>query len=451
MPFFETIGGTYMKYKAIDLFCGAGGMSEGITQAGFHIVYSNDINKQVEQTYTNRHEQLGLVHGENTFFQCEDIRNVNWQEMKKNLQSLPFFQNQQEILIDVLFGGPPCQGFSRAGKRMKNDPRNFLFREYLRLIHEIQPKYVVMENVVGLLDTRLDGFKGVFGDTYPDDSLITDLLASEFEKIGYGHLEPRVLDASDYGVPQKRRRVIYLAYRKDMPKPRYPQPTTPLPEQKVTVHQAISDLIIQDEYRHHHTTLSPYQKERKNGKTVNRFVDTPLNQELSKHDKYIVERFKLFQHGETQKEIRDRLKKGFDPSPILLEKIKHDCKNDWSDEQWLDICRNSPTDDMINSVLTKKNTRKRLAPNECSPTMMSAGDDFIHPYEPRALNVREMARLQSFDDSFVFLGKRTTGGMLRRVDVPQYTQVGNAVPPLLAYAIASEMIQLLDECTSDLS
>ena len=433
-----------MTYHAIDLFCGAGGMSEGILQAGFHILYSNDINEQVKKTYMNRHEQLGLIQGKNTHFECVDIRQLNWTTIQKQISELTDFKGKK-ILIDVIFGGPPCQGFSRAGKRMKNDPRNFLFREYLRLIHEIQPKYVVMENVVGLLDTRLDGFTGVFGDSYPDNSLITELLASEFVKIGFEHLEPRILDASDYGVPQKRKRVIYLAYRKDVLPPKYPEPTTPNEKDKVTVHEAISDLILDKKYQHFHTKESNYQKAAKNGRTIKKKEKNIHNHEISKHDEYITERFKLFQCGESQKEIRNRMMKGFDisESPVWIEKIKETFYPDLSEKEIIEMCKENPTADIVNLILTKKNSRTRLSPDTCSLTVMSSGDDYIHPYEQRGMTVREMARLQSFDDSFEFLGKRTTGGMRRRVEVPQYTQVGNAVPPLMAKEIALEIIDVL--------
>lgn len=434
-----------MTLHAIDLFCGAGGMSEGILQAGFHILYSNDVNEQVGQTYTNRHEQLGLLQDKNTVFECKDIREVTWEHIKERLYRLTDYKFQGAIEIDAIFGGPPCQGFSRAGKRMKNDPRNFLFKEYLRLIHEIQPKYVVMENVVGLLDTKLDAFEGVFGDIYPDDSLITELLASEFEKIGYNHLEPRVLDASDYGVPQKRKRVIYLAYRKDVTAPSYPVPSTPNPEDKVTVADAIGDLIVDEKYKGYQSTSS-YQTASQKGRTVQSETPVIHNHEVSKNEAYITERFSLFQYGESQKDIRNRLTKGFNisNSPVLLEKIKTELYPAKSKKEIVKMCQNEPSEDIVNLILTKKNSRVRLSPFQSSPTVMSSGDDFIHPHEPRGLSVREMARLQSFDDSFEFLGKRTTGGLRRRVEVPQYTQVGNAVPPLMAKEIATEIRNALE-------
>lgn len=108
-----------MKPNAIDLFCGAGGMSEGILQAGFHILFSSDINEDVEKTYRNRHDQLGLIQGVNTFFKRADIRELPSSEIINSIQQLKMFENKSLPKIDVIFGGPPCQGFSRAGQRKK--------------------------------------------------------------------------------------------------------------------------------------------------------------------------------------------------------------------------------------------------------------------------------------------------------------------------------------------
>ena len=170
------------KPLAIDLFCGAGGMSEGILQAGFHIVFSNDKSLEASLTYKNRHEQLGLINGYNTFFLTEDISKLTGNFILNSISNLECFKNKFDRKIDVIFGGPPCQGFSRAGKREKNDPRNFLFREYLRIVSEINPNYVVMENVLGLLDTRLNNFVSYNLEKYTDNTLVTDILENEFKK-----------------------------------------------------------------------------------------------------------------------------------------------------------------------------------------------------------------------------------------------------------------------------
>lgn len=139
---------------AIDLFCGAGGCSEGLIQAGFHILFSSDISDMVEVTYTNRHRQLGLIQGENTWFERADIRDLTGKDIWKHIMGLEILKGKEMPQIDLMIGGPSCQGFSRAGRRDKSDPRNTLFGEYVRVIKEVKPKYIVLENVEGFIDMQ---------------------------------------------------------------------------------------------------------------------------------------------------------------------------------------------------------------------------------------------------------------------------------------------------------
>ncbi|WP_028776106.1 DNA cytosine methyltransferase [Shimazuella kribbensis] len=439
-----------MKPIAIDLFCGAGGMSEGILQAGFHIVFSNDINEYVEKTYTYRHEQLGLVHGINTFFKRADIRDLNKQIIVNSVLSLELFKGKEFPTIDAIFGGPPCQGFSRAGLRRRDDPRNMLFKEYLRIINEIRPKYVVMENVEGFMDTCLDGYIGVKGRDYPDNSLLPNILMQEFKDIKYKALQPRILDASDFGVPQRRKRVIFIAYLDDENIPNYPEPTTPKETDKISVLEAIGDLIVDPEIKKQLIKSdSIYQIESRSGRTkkvsgnsIPNF-DHQYNHELAKHSSIIKERFSLFIQGETTSSLIKRINNnGIDLSncPHLVGECKRLLNDQYTTDEIIDKFKEGNLDrELINALLTKKSNRYRMASHLVAPTMVTLPDDFLVPFENRIPTVREMARLQSFDDSFIFLGKRTTGGQRRKQEVPQYTQVGNAVPPLLAKAIAMEI------------
>ena len=125
---------------AIDLFCGAGGCSEGLIQAGFHILFSSDISDMVELTYRNRHKQLGLIQGVNTWFERADIRDLTGEDIRRHIEGLEIFRDGQVPDIDLMIGGPSCQGFSRAGRRDQTDPRNRLFGEYVRVINEVRPK-----------------------------------------------------------------------------------------------------------------------------------------------------------------------------------------------------------------------------------------------------------------------------------------------------------------------
>lgn len=445
-----------MKPIAVDLFCGAGGMSEGIIQAGFHIVFSSDINEYVERTYTNRHEQLGLVQGLNTFFCRKDIRELSGDDILKKISDLEMFKDKEVPEIDVVFGGPPCQGFSNAGKRDKNDPRNMLFKEYLRVINELKPKYVVMENVEGFNSTKLDGFIGVSGTVYPDNSLVPNLLQVELDSIGYTTLEPKVLDASDYGVPQRRRRAIFIAYRNGQTPPNYPEPTTPEENQKVTVLEAIGDLIIDSQVKNTvNLSKSEYQLESNKGRTKNIYGDSlPVpnslyNHELAKHTPSVKERFSLYQEGESVATLINRLSSGnldLREYPSLLKDLTLKLQEDYTEEEIIkSFLSGSANPILIKTLLTKKINRYRLDRNKVAPTVVTLPDDYLIPFEDRIPTVREMARLQSFDDSFEFLGKRTTGGNRRKIEVPQYTQVGNAVPPLLAKAVSEKILEAIFE------
>lgn len=522
---------------AIDLFCGAGGFSEGILQAGFHIVFSSDKSEHVMKTYKKRHEQLGLLQGINTHFELADIRELKGEFILNKINKLDYFLEKNKTFkkgdIDVIFGGPPCQGFSIAGKRDKSDPRNVLFKEYLRVIKEIEPNYIVMENVTGFMSMQVNpDFKSFNGTVYKDDELVSKVVQTELEGFGYTVLKPKILDASDYGVPQRRLRVIVLAYKNNMVPLEYPLPTTYNENQKITVAEALAGISMT-------SNNTDYADDSIKGRTPHfnnsgpiSHCDSPFNIEESKHNKIIKERFSLFKQGESvsilknrflerknagelvldvtkypnlfretvftintindlkviEKELYNygitmdnkklkimykRIKKiwEFDCSskPFLdeikkpIDKLKIDssifisvfkiCKKEFNKsinekylEEWfLNKKENKEEIDLeeaekiLNALLTNKNSRTRLHSQKLGPTMLTLPDDFIHPTLNKILNVREMARIQSFDDSFEFLGKRTTGGEKRKDEVPQFTQVGNAVPPLLAYAIAKSV------------
>ena len=435
---------------AVDLFCGAGGCSEGLIQAGFHILFSSDISDMVEKTYVNRHEQLGLIQGKNTWFERADIRNLTGDRIHECISSLEIFRNDEVPEIDLMIGGPSCQGFSRAGRRDKSDPRNMLFGEYVRVISQIKPKYIVLENVEGFVDMQFIGYNGITGITYPDGSVTPDILRSELNEIGYNTLEPRILNAADYGVPQRRNRIIFMGYRKGLTPPKYPEPIIKSGEH-LTLTDAIGDLISVSRIRKKVCpTLTKFQQDSINGRTPG--VDGKpiasnriMNNEYSKISQIVEERFSLFEEGETGTAIKSRVMEvGIDiskkPSLIDLcskalgltpeETVKHYKKGNVSKED-------------AEILLTKKNIRQRWRSDQPSATVVTIADDYISPWEARTFSVREMARLQSFDDSFEFLGKRTTGGLKRRVEVPQFTQVGNAVPPLLARAVAEEIMKVL--------
>ncbi len=434
---------------AIDLFCGAGGCSEGLIQAGFHILFSSDISDMVEKTYVHRHEQLGLIQGKNTWFERADIRNLTGDIIRDRITSLEIFAGKEMPEIDLMIGGPSCQGFSRAGRRDVNDPRNMLFGEYVRVINQIKPRYIVLENVEGFMDMQFMGYVGINGRKYPDGSVTPNLLQSELNEIGYKTLEPQILNAADFGVPQRRRRVIFIGYREGERVPKYPIPTV---KKHLTLKDAIGDLIIDDEIKRKvNPKKTKYQTESSNGRTPDvNGKPIPLKGELTctklpKATPIVTERFSLFLPGETGTYLRKRIKEqGIDLTkvPLLVDYCAE--MLGWSKRQVINKFAKAEVDDeAINALLTKKNIRQRWDGSQPSATIVSIADDYISPWENRTFSVREMARCQSFDDSFEFLGKVTTGGLSRRVEVPQYTQVGNAVPPLLAKAVVAEILKVL--------
>lgn len=422
-----------MKMTAVDLFCGCGGMAEGLLKSGFDIVFANDISEFASKTYIERHKQLGLIDGRDYVFYKGDIHNVTGGFIKRSILSLNKNKGLKEIKIDAVFGGPPCQGFSMAGKRDKNDPRNMLFKEYLRVVGEISPDYVIMENVVGFLSTKLEGYIGSDGETYNGEaSLAPSILLKEFAKIGYKTLKPKVLDASDFGVPQFRKRIIFYAYKDGVRKPTYPKPL----DNKVSLKDAIGDLYIKG-------YSSPYIAERRKGSSI-RCIK---NNERTVAKRITEERFSLYLDGETTTNVKNRVKeKGIDISSCneLVNYLSNELS--LTKKEVISLYKQKNIDkEKIDILLTKKNVRKKLNKDLPALTVVTIPDDYINPFNNSIFTVRELARIQSFDDDFVFYGKRTTGGKLRKKETPQYTQVGNAVPPLLAYNIGKSIISLSEK------
>lgn len=437
---------------AVDLFCGAGGCSEGLIQAGFDILFSSDISDMVEVTYRHRHEQLGLIQGENTWFERSDIRDLTGDIIKDRISKLKIFEGKELPEIDLMIGGPSCQGFSRAGRRDKSDPRNMLFGEYVRVISEIKPKYIVLENVEGFVDMQFLGYTGISGKVYPDGSVTPDILRSELDIIGYDTIEPKILNAADYGVPQRRNRIIFIGYKKGLKAPSYPEPTV-LPEEYLTLTDAIGDLISDRRKKSKVcASLTQYQLDSINGRTPaknGKPISAPkkvLNNEYSNISDIVEERFSLFKQGESGANLKKRImSEGINiKGKNALIKLCADKLGVSEDEVVERYRKGNVTLEEVEVLLTKKNIRQRWSANQPSATVVTIADDYISPWENRTFSVREMARCQSFDDSFEFLGKRTTGGLRRRVEVPQYTQVGNAVPPLLAKAVVLEVKKVLE-------
>lgn len=391
-------------FKVLDLFCGAGGMTEGFRRAGFDVPFASDFSADAAKTYNNRQQQLGYHH---RFFQGD----INQLCVPNNLMA--FLGGSS---IDVVVGGPPCQGFSYSGKRCDDDQRNKLFLSYLDVIRMVKPQYFVMENVSGILSMRLS-IKGLSGRVY-HKATVPEIIVQEAKFMGY-KVSYKMLNAQDFGTPQNRPRIFFFGCLWGNPMPNFPKEG---PE-KISVKDALSDLILLSNDNQMETyKISPqslYQKMIRNGLTpnVNKKTIAAIklkNHQASVHSELVSKRFSLLREGENIRELLQRL-------PEELAEV----------------------------YATKKRNCRKLISDKPSRTITTLPDDFVHYKQARSLTVREVARLQGFDDSFEFLGPRTTGGDRRKHIVAQYTQVGNAVPPFLSYAIAKELKNSLQQLSGE--
>jgi DNA (cytosine-5)-methyltransferase 1 len=376
------------KPSAVDLFCGAGGLSLGLKNAGFDVRLGVDFDRHALATYAfNLGDRVISA----------DIRALSGRDI---LQAAGVKE------LGLLAGGPSCQGFSTHGKRKADDERNFLYKEFLRIVGEIKPSMVLMENVKGLLITR----EGAF---------LRDVLRS-FERLGY-QVTYGTLLAANYGVPQMRERVFFLASRSGapltLPHPRYVSRDSLLSCAKgtllpyVTVGEAISDLPAPS--RVSPDIPVPYvgapttdyaRLMRKGGPD---FVYNHLAKKLSPFAAKIVAHIPMGQgvRALPWRLLPQRFKK---MRRISNGKLRKDCT----------------------TLYFRLSPEKPAYTITCYFTNVSAGA-FTHPSEDRAITAREAARLQSFPDWFRFLGAK----------VPH--QIGNAVPPRLAEAVAESLMEHL--------
>lgn len=340
------------KYKVIDLFCGIGGFSYGFEMTkDFEVVCAADIWETAINTYKMNH-----IRNHDIDVLLQDLTLMDEKYWARYINN-----------VDIIIAGPPCQGFSMSGKREIGDKRNSLFEEVIKISSIVQPKYIVIENVVGLLSmTTVDGIN------------VKDLILSEFNRIGY-NANYKVLNAADYGVPQARKRVVFIASRE------YPisfPEAKLIPDEYVTVGDALGNIPTNGEI--YGKPLTPFQKEMSGRKDV-------LNHQRRQSNELVTKRMSFIPQG----------------------------------GNWKDIPEELGTGGGVHS-----NAYKRLDPTKPSVTIKHAAKAMIiHPTENRILTVREVARLQSFCDDFVLTGSNSD----------QHQQLANAVPPLLGKAIAIEL------------
>lgn len=342
------------KYKLLDLFCGAGGLSLGFERCNFEVIKAIDFAKHAVETYNyNRVNKVAEV---------KDVKTVD-EFYIKNLGE-----------IDGIIGGPPCQGFSTAGDRIIDDERNSLYREYFRILKEVSPKFFLIENVVGIL-------------TFANGAIVEDI-KHRANKLGY-EIFTEILNTQDFGIPQVRRRVIFIGIKKELILEPF---TFPKPNGKVvTVEEAIGDLPSldkgEDNTVYHRAPMTEYQVYIRNG------CEKLYNHLQSAHTEAVKNAISLVPEGGSLRDIPEDLRGG----------------------------RN------YHALLRKMDRNK---PSLCIDT---GHRTYFHYKELRVPSVREAARLQSFKDDYIFKGPKQE----------QYKQVGNAVPPMLSELLAREIEKYL--------
>jgi DNA (cytosine-5)-methyltransferase 1 len=344
-------------YNVIDLFSGAGGLSYGFEMAGFNILLGIDNDKKSLETFEYNHKNAKSL--------CADITQISYDDIKKVIGDKP---------VDVIVGGPPCQGMSLSGPRKFDDPRNRLYLSYIRLVKEIQPKVFVIENVQGICSL----FNGE----------IKKSILKEFDVLGY-KVQCKVLCAQDYGVPQSRKRVIFVGFKNGNFE--YPIPSN----ERVTCVQALSDLPKLDK------TL---------GEDEMPYATAPQNE-------YQI------QMRATSKSVKNHI------AALHSDNVKETISFVPAGGNYKSLPKDFKSTRNFHTAWT------RFPKDKPAPTIDTGHRHHFHYEQNRVPTVRECARIQSFPDNFIFFGNKTE----------QFRQVGNAVPPLMAKRIAKQVAILLKE------
>ena len=350
-------GDLMRKLNAIDLFCGCGGLSYGFECAGVNILLGIDNDATALRAFENNHKNAKSI--------CGDITATTFSDIKKHIG---------DKKIDLIIGGPPCQGMSLSGPRKFDDPRNKLYLSYIRLVEEIKPEAFVIENVPGLVGL----FKGQI-----KDSIIERLTA-----LGY-NVQYKILCSADYGVPQSRRRVVFVGLKDKS----FDFDDIKIKE-TVTCEMALSDLpplvetLGEDPAEYETKPQNSYQKlMRSNSKKVRNHI-------AASHSDKVKHIISLVPDGGNYKDLPDEYKNS------------RNFHVAWT----------------------------RFRSDKPAPTIDTGHRHHFHYKYNRVPTVRECARLQSFPDDFIFEGNKTQ----------QFRQVGNAVPPLMAQAIAEALLKYLE-------
>ncbi|MBS7390233.1 MAG: DNA cytosine methyltransferase [Oscillospiraceae bacterium] len=387
-----------MGFTHIDCFSGPGGICTGMHAAGFETKVAIEFIQSCCDTYSANHPEVEVIHS--------DIRKVTAEQI------LPFIPKDG---VDLVTSGMPCETFSTAGNTSRSfyDDRQFLFREGIRIAEISNAKMILFENVPAITTK-----------TVAKDSkvLIVDVLKKELEAAGYGNYIEIVLSATDFGVPQRRKRYFILATRYPNWKLEAPKPTC---DREVTVEEALDGLpnVIPNtdedakEYTGLTSAFARLMQDKAFWKREN-FTNDLSYQTSMKHRACTLERFSLLEPGESLKDLFDKYQ-GAEREQLQAKRV------------------------LPKKMFIKRNYR--LISADPSPTVTShCLDEFVHPIFDRALTVRECARLQSFPDSYDFCGGPYITPHLHNDIQDKYEQIGDAVPPLLAYAWGKRISEILE-------
>lgn len=389
-----------MGVTHIDCFSGVGGICTGFHAAGINTLAAIECVKSCVDSYSANHKEVSIIHS--------DIRTVTARHLKR------FVPDRG---IDILSSGMPCETFSTAGNKSRSfyDYRQFLFREAIRTALIVNAKIIMFENVPAITTKRTAKNSG---------ELIIDILERELEDAGYINHERFILNAADYGVPQRRNRLFILAVKDSKIKLKAPAPSH---RKNITVSEAFTGLpdVIPNtkaESRHYISGESEYASLMRNNdfwNTGTGINDTLTYQTPMKHRAYTIERFKLLEQGESLRDLFIKYQ-GHEREVLQEKKV------------------------LPRKMFIKRNYR--LKSDEPAPTVTShCLDEFVHPLSNRALTVRECARLQSFPDFYDFAGGPFIVPHIDREIQDKYEQIGDAVPPLLAYAWGIKLMEILKE------
>ena len=394
------------------MFAGCGGLSLGLHLSGWKGVFAIEKSPFAFETL-----KYNLIENRKHFdwpswlsISNHDINEVldKYQEELKGLQGT----------IDLVAGGPPCQGFSMAGKRVENDTRNQLVFSYIQFIKLVKPKMILFENV--------KGFTFAFNKKTNKDAIpYSEVVINELKELGY-NVKPHIIDFSKYGVPQRRKRFILVG-------------------------------IMGGNAENFEALLEELKTDYLNNKGIESFVSLQdsisdlfqQNGEVPTPDR---KGFNSGIYGDINSNYQRMMRIGID-SKNIPDSHSFAHHNSFTQKVFANLIACYPTKGkrITNKEREQWNIKKRgltlLNGDDVSPTLTSHPDDYIHYAEPRILTVREYARIQSFPDWYQFKMKYTTGGDMRKREVPRYTQIGNAIPPLFAELAGRVLIEILKDGT----